>query len=54
MNTTLDIREIRKEEFEQLGRLLVEVYSSLEGFPTPDEQPGYYRMLADIGSFTGK
>ncbi len=54
MNTALVVREIRKQEFETLGQLMVEVYSSLEGFPTPDEQPGYYRMLANIGSFTAK
>ncbi len=30
---------------------MINVYSTLEGFPSPDEQPGYYAMLADIGSF---
>jgi GNAT superfamily N-acetyltransferase len=48
----LRIREVRKEEFGGLGRLMTEVYSSLEGFPSRDEQPGYYEMLADIGRFT--
>ena len=46
------IREARPEEFEPLGQLLVEVYSALEGFPTPTEQPAYYDMLAHIGRFT--
>ncbi len=54
MPADLHIREIRREEFAKLGQLLVEVYSHLEGFPTPAEQPGYYEMLANIGSFTGK
>lgn len=31
---------------------MVEVYSSLEGFPTPEEQPHYYELLANIGRFT--
>ncbi len=48
------IREIQKEEFATLGQLLANVYSSLEGFPTPAEQPGYYQMLANIGQFTDK
>src|SRR5690606_35486314 len=48
----LEIREIETEEFAPLGRLMVDVYSRLEGFPSPDEQPGYYEMLANIGRFT--
>lgn len=54
MTTTLHIREIRKEEFRILGQLMVGVYSKLEGFPTQDEQPRYYEMLANIGSLTEK
>lgn len=52
--TDLQIRDIRQDEFEPLGRLMVEVYSQLEDFPAPHEQPDYYRMLADIGRFTAK
>jgi len=48
------IREAGKDEFEALGRLMIEVYSRLEGFPSRDEQPGYYEMLANIGGFTAK
>jgi ribosomal protein S18 acetylase RimI-like enzyme len=29
---------------------MVEVYSKLADFPSPDEQPEYYQMLANIGS----
>jgi GNAT superfamily N-acetyltransferase len=54
MTRSLYIREIRKGEFEILGRLMVDVYSNLAGFPSPHEQPRYYQMLADIGSFTQK
>ena len=32
-----------------LGQLLVTVYSQLEGFPSPSEQPEYYQKLARIG-----
>ena len=54
MKTNIQIRDLQKEEFEQFGQLLVEVYSKLEGFPTPGEQPDYYKMLSNIGTFTEK
>ena len=47
----LEIREILKDEYELLGKLMIDVYSSLDGFPTPTDQPGYYEMLGNIGSF---
>lgn len=46
------IREAKPNEFSQLGELLVNVYSQLEGFPGPDEIPGYYQVLKSIGDFT--
>ncbi len=54
MSSNLHIRAIRKDEFAALGQLMVEVYSNLDGFPTPSEQPRYYEMLANIGRFTEK
>lgn len=54
MAAKLCIRDLRQSEFEGLGQLMVAAYSGLEGFPTPDEQPRYYEMLADIGRFTAK
>lgn len=48
------IRNARPSEFEEIGRLLVQVYGQLEGFPTADEQPEYYQMLANIGALTDK
>ena len=48
----LTIRDIEPTEFGALGALMVRVYSGLEGFPTPLEQPKYYELLANIGSFT--
>ena len=46
------IRDLDPSEFEALGQLMVDVYSHLDGFPTPAEQPRYYEMLAGIGRFT--
>lgn len=54
MTTPLTIRDLRPAERAALGRLMVEVYSHLDGFPKPADQPGYYEMLADIGSFADK
>jgi hypothetical protein len=33
---------------------MVTVYSQLEGFPKQSDQPGYYRMLAEVGELTNK
>jgi len=46
------IRIAQKNEFEEIGRLLVNVYSQLRGFPKPSEQPEYFQMLAGIGRLT--
>lgn len=54
MTSPLTIRDLLPGEGEALGQLLVEVYSHLEGFPTPTEQPLYYEMLSNIGRFTEK
>lgn len=48
------VRNAKPEEFEQIGKLMVRVYSQLEGFPKQDEQPAYYKMLANIGELTNK
>lgn len=53
MNTSnYIIRNAFPSEFEEIGRLLIRVYSQLEGFPKENEQPNYYKMLANIGNFT--
>ena len=41
-------------EYQPIGKLMMEVYSNLEGFATPEEQPSYYEMLANIGDFVQK
>lgn len=53
MNTSnYIIRNAFPSEFEEIGKLLIRVYSQLEGFPKENEQPVYYKMLANIGDFT--
>jgi ribosomal protein S18 acetylase RimI-like enzyme len=54
MTSQLTIRDLHPSEFDALGKLMIEVYSNLEGFPTPAEQPRYYELLANIGRFTEK
>jgi GNAT superfamily N-acetyltransferase len=48
------IRNADPSEFEEIGRLMVNVYSQLDGFPKETEQPDYFRALADVGAFTHK
>ena len=46
------IRDAYPNEFSEIGELMVNVYSQLDGFPSKNEQPNYYKMLANIGSLT--
>jgi len=48
------IRNAKPDEFFDIGRLMVQVYSQLEGFPKESEQPNYYKMLANVGEFANK
>lgn len=48
------VRNVKPNEFDEIGKLMVEVYSQLEGFPKETEQPNYYKMLANIGELTNK
>lgn len=48
MSADFLIRDVQADECEALGKLLVDVYSKLPGFPVPAEQPDYYRMLTNI------
>lgn len=48
------VRNAKPSEFAEIGQLMVEVYSRLEGFPKQTEQPDYYLMLANVGSLTLK
>lgn len=48
------IRNAVREEYARIGQMLVDVYSAIEGFPKPDEQPRYYEMLKDVGALSSK
>ncbi|MET0760092.1 MAG: GNAT family N-acetyltransferase [Flavobacterium sp.] len=48
------VRNAKPDEFEEIGKLMVAVYSQLEGFPKESEQPNYYKMLANVGELTHK
>jgi GNAT superfamily N-acetyltransferase len=48
------IRKAKPEEYPEIGKLLVKVYSGLEGFPKESEQPNYYKLLANVGELTTK
>lgn len=46
------VRDIRRDEYVQLGLIMESVYGNLEGFPGSEEQPAYYEMLRNIGKFS--
>ena len=46
------IRNARPEEFEEIGEFMAKVYSQLDGFPKETDQPGYYKILRQIGILT--
>lgn len=48
------IRNAKPSEYDEIGKLMVRVYSQLDGFPKPDEQPAYYNLLLNIGDFADK
>lgn len=48
------VRNVHPHELEDIGILLVDVYSRLEGFPQASEQPDYYKLLANVGALTQK
>jgi GNAT superfamily N-acetyltransferase len=54
MGEAYTVRNAMPYEFSAIGRLMVEVYSGLEGFPKESEQPNYYKMLANVGDLTNK
>lgn len=54
MATEFQIRNAQPNEFEEIGKLMIQTYAQLDGFPKPHEQPKYYNMLANIGEFIQK
>jgi GNAT superfamily N-acetyltransferase len=53
-NQVFVIRNASVGEYDEIGKLLIRVYSQLEGFPKESEQPEYYKMLASVGELTEK
>ena len=47
-----NVRDALPGEFKDVGRMMVEVYSKLDGFPGKSEQPEYYKKLSNIGMLT--
>lgn len=54
MQPKYSIRDADPSEHGALGQLMIAAYSQLKGFPTPEEQPNYYQMLANVGALTKK
>jgi len=48
------IRNAKPNEYQTIGKLMVSVYSRLDGFPTAEEQPEYFNMLANIGDLASR
>ena len=46
------VKNVIPEDYQKLGELMVEVYSQLDGFPKPEEQPDYYNLLRNVADFT--
>jgi len=52
VNHNYIIRKALNSDYKSIGQIMVDVYSELEGFPSREEQPEYYSMLANIGKFS--
>ena len=48
------IRIAKPSEYVEIGKLMVKVYSRLDGFPKKSEQPEYYKMLGNVGELAAK
>jgi len=46
------VRDAKPKEFTLIGELMIQVYGNLSGFPSQQEQPEYYKMLANVGNLT--
>lgn len=51
---SIKVQIATENDFQKVGQLMVDVYAKLDGFATPEEQPVYYDMLANIGDFAQK
>jgi len=50
----LEIAIAQPEELAQVGELMAEVYSQLDGFPSREEQPAYYEQFNRLDELTAK
>lgn len=48
------IRNAVPHEYDTIGKMMVQVYSQLPGFPNEFDMPQYYRMLTHVGDLTQK
>jgi GNAT superfamily N-acetyltransferase len=48
------IRNAKPEEYEIISKLMLKVYSKLDGFPKEPEQPEYYKTLLNVGDLSKK
>lgn len=48
------VRSAKPNEFREIGELMVNAYSQLDGFPKEEDQPLYYKMLRNVGDLTQK
>lgn len=51
MDSKFVLSKAKPNQYGDIGKLMVNVYSQLKGFPSPNEQPKYYQMLANIGNY---
>jgi hypothetical protein len=49
---TYHVRNATPGEFDEVGKLMIQVYSQLEGFPKEVYRLEYYKMLAIIQELT--
>ena len=54
MTNSFIVRNARPDEYSEIGKLMVDVYSNLDGFPKQADQPMYYKLLANVGDLTFK
>lgn len=51
-STDVIVRILLREEISLFSQLVLKAYSSLPGFPSPQQQPGYYKLLENLGEFS--
>ncbi len=53
-HSNLIIKNADEKDYEVIGELMVKVYSNLDDFLDPNEHPGYYDLLRNVGELTKK